>query len=105
MRSLLIIILPLLILSCTKEEKTCIDTNCADYSTQAEAQADLELNPECRGDLDADNDGLACENFFNNDNAAEDCPSTSNCGCSSKNKAECNTRCCAWVVGQGCNCR
>lgn len=33
------------------------------------------------------------------------CPTTSACGCSSKNKADCNTDCCAWTVGQGCGCK
>jgi len=35
--------------------------NCADYSTQAEAQAHLEENPDDPDGLDADDDGIACE--------------------------------------------
>ena len=39
----------------------CVDTNCADYTSMAAAQRDFNANPDCRGDLDADNDGIACE--------------------------------------------
>jgi len=93
-------------LSCSQEETTtCQDTNCADYSSQAAAQADFDADPFCRNDLDADNDGRACEDFFNADSPSGECPNTSSCGCSNKRKADCNTNCCAWVVGQGCGCR
>lgn len=33
------------------------------------------------------------------------CPTTAACGCSKLRKAECNTSCCKWTVGEGCNCR
>ena len=35
------------------------------------------------------------------------CPSTSACGCSGYNKAECeaNSDCCKWTTGQGCGCK
>lgn len=39
----------------------CEDTNCADYASRTEAQQNFDWDPDCRGDLDADNDGLACE--------------------------------------------
>lgn len=33
------------------------------------------------------------------------CPTTAACGCSNKNKSECETDpCCKWTVGQGCDC-
>ena len=35
------------------------------------------------------------------------CPTTSQCGCSGKNKSDCDAayNCCKWVVGTGCVCR
>ncbi|MFK7907347.1 MAG: hypothetical protein AB8B69_19585, partial [Chitinophagales bacterium] len=36
-------------------EILCEDTNCVDYSSRLQAQIDFDLNPDCRGDLDADN--------------------------------------------------
>lgn len=40
------------------------DKNCADFATQAEAQAELNKNPSDPNRLDADNDGYACESKF-----------------------------------------
>jgi hypothetical protein len=37
------------------------DLNCADFQTQAEAQAVYNQNPSDPHDLDRDNDGKACE--------------------------------------------
>jgi hypothetical protein len=37
--------------------------NCADFSSQAQAQAELDRNPSDPNNLDADNDGEACEDF------------------------------------------
>ncbi|WP_394970387.1 DUF4236 domain-containing protein [uncultured Croceitalea sp.] len=105
---LVLLILPLCIMltffSCSGEENTtpCRDTNCANYTSQANAQADFDADPECRNDLDADNDGIACEEPGN---SVKTCASTSNCGCSNKNKAPCQADpCCRWVVGEGCKC-
>lgn len=82
---------------------TCVDTNCADYSSQAAAQAAFDADPECRNDLDRDNDGIACEELGN---SVKICSSTSNCGCSNKRKDVCKRDpCCKWVVGTGCKCR
>lgn len=39
------------------------DLNCADFATQADAQANLIANPGDPNGLDADGDGTACENF------------------------------------------
>lgn len=92
-----------LIFSCSKEEKVCFDTNCADYTSQSAAQSAFNADPECRSDLDADNDGIACEE---NGNSVTICPITNNCGCSGLNKTPCeNNICCKWVVGDGCRCR
>ena len=94
-----------LIICCSKSEETssnCADTNCANYTSQAAAQADFDANPECRNDLDRDNDGIACEEPGN---SVKTCASTSNCGCSNKIKAECELDpCCKWIVGEGCKC-
>ncbi|GAA4278582.1 excalibur calcium-binding domain-containing protein [Aquimarina mytili] len=80
----------------------CRDTNCANYTSEAAAQAAFDADPECRNDLDRDNDGIACEEPGN---SVKNCASTSNCGCSNKRKAECeNDPCCRWVVGEGCKC-
>jgi Excalibur calcium-binding domain len=40
-----------------------IDLNCEDFATQAEAQAVLVANPSDPNNLDADDDGQACEEF------------------------------------------
>jgi len=80
----------------------CRDINCANYTSQAAAQAAYEADPECRNDLDADNDGIACEEPGN---SVKTCATNSNCGCSNKNKAPCQSDpCCRWVVGEGCKC-
>jgi hypothetical protein len=39
------------------------DLNCADFATQAEAQAVLDADPSDPNNLDADNDGVACEDL------------------------------------------
>ncbi|MEZ4776960.1 MAG: hypothetical protein R3D00_27545 [Bacteroidia bacterium] len=98
----LIVIGGIFFTSCGKEA-VCIDTNCANYTSQAAAQAAYEADPECRGDLDADKDGIACEEPGN---SVKNCGSTSNCGCSGYRKDECPTNpCCQWIVGDGCKCK
>ncbi|MFN3784684.1 MAG: excalibur calcium-binding domain-containing protein [Spirosomataceae bacterium] len=96
----------LTILSCSKTETVtvpCIDKNCGNYTSQAAAQADFISNPECRRDLDADKDGIACEEPGN---TVKTCLSTSNCGCSGKTKSVCGLDpCCQWIVGTGCKCK
>jgi hypothetical protein len=95
----------LILLSCTKSssENICIDINCANYTSQSAAQAAYEFDPECRNDLDADKDGVACEEPGN---SVKTCSSTSNCGCSNKTKSECGVDpCCQWIVGTGCKCK
>lgn len=84
------------------EISNCRDTNCANYTSQTAAQAAFDADPECRNDLDRDNDGIACEEPGN---SVKTCASTSNCGCSNKNKAPCEADpCCRWIVGEGCRC-
>lgn len=39
------------------------DLDCDDFGSQAEAQANLEANPNDPNRLDANNNGLACETF------------------------------------------
>lgn len=81
----------------------CIKTNCADYTSQASAQADFDSDPVCHDDLDADNDGLACEEPGN---SVTICSTTSSCGCSGHNKSPCEADpCCKWTVGSGCGCK
>jgi micrococcal nuclease len=38
-----------------------VDINCTDFQSQAEAQAELERDPSDSSNLDADDDGIACE--------------------------------------------
>jgi endonuclease YncB( thermonuclease family) len=40
-----------------------VDKDCADFRSQAEAQADLERDPSDPNNLDADNDAIACESY------------------------------------------
>ncbi len=37
------------------------DLNCDDFATQAQAQAELNINPSDPNNLDANNNGVACE--------------------------------------------
>ncbi len=96
-----------LIFSCSaadsvNDSNPCEDTNCANYISQSEAQAAYDADPECRNDLDADKDGIACEEPGN---GIKNCATTSNCGCSGKNKSSCQSdSCCKWIVGTGCKC-
>lgn len=39
------------------------DLNCSDFGSQEEAQAELEADPSDPNNLDADNDGTACDTF------------------------------------------
>jgi len=104
----LIVPILLILTSCSETESDinsssgCRDTNCANYTSMAAAQEAFDADPECRNDLDRDNDGIACEEPGN---SVRTCASTSNCGCSNKPKAQCETDpCCKWVVGEGCKC-
>lgn len=49
---------------CGSEDVTgCPDKTCSDYSTQAEAQAAFDADPDCLNNLDGDNDGIVCEHL------------------------------------------
>lgn len=98
----LILLLCTSLLACGDSETTCPDSNCGNYITQQEAQADFDLDPECRASLDNDNDGIACEHLSSPSGGG--CPTTASCGCSSKNKSDCGGPCCKWTVGSGCGC-
>lgn len=82
----------------------CPDKSCNDYSTQGEAQAAFDADPDCLGELDDDHDGVACEHLSGGTGAPSSCPTTVNCGCSGKSKSQCGGPCCKWIVGTGCRC-
>jgi hypothetical protein len=58
----------LLVAACSSSEDTdetnisgCAQKNCSDFSSQAEAQAAFDNNPNCYKNLDRDKDQKACE--------------------------------------------
>lgn len=69
-----------------------------------------ELSLEIQNDLESKIDiykwSFTIPSVINPTPIPSDCPTTSNCGCSNKNKLECQTSpCCQWIVGTGCKCR
>lgn len=58
-------ILLTIFLSCTDTTSNCETKRCSDFQTQSEAQQIFDLDRICYGNLDNDNDGLACENLPN----------------------------------------
>lgn len=56
-----------LVISCSdfSNKKGCPTKNCSDFSTQSQAQSTYDSDKECYKNLDADNDGTACENSSN----------------------------------------
>ena len=58
-----LVVLPLLLVFVSVARAQENNLNCADFSSQAEAQAELDRNPSAPNNLDADNDGQACEDF------------------------------------------
>ena len=44
---------------------SCPTKNCSDFSTQSQAQSTFNSNRNCYKNLDADSDGIACENLPN----------------------------------------
>jgi len=101
----------------SKEENVCPDATCDDYLTQGEAQAAFDADRDCLQKLDHDDDEIACEHVFDagtggtggsgsgSGTGGGTCPTTANCGCSNKNKDVCESACCKWVVGSGCQCK
>jgi hypothetical protein len=58
-----------LIISCSETSETqsavadCPTKTCGDFSSQAQAQSTYNSNKKCYKNLDADGDGIACENL------------------------------------------
>lgn len=50
-------------LSACKEEVKPKCKTCSDFNTQTEAKNYSNSNPDCAGNLDADNDGIPCESL------------------------------------------
>ena len=100
----LFIVSSLLIVSLTACDASlaCSSNVCSDYVKQSSAQQDLASFPEECSQLDLDGDGEACNEVGN---GVTECPTTSACGCSNYNMDQCSyDPCCAWTVGEGCNC-
>jgi hypothetical protein len=47
----------------SSSNSNCPTKNCADFATRAQAQATYNSNKNCYKNLDADGDGIACENL------------------------------------------
>ncbi|KLT69807.1 calcium-binding protein [Flavobacterium sp. ABG] len=47
----------------TTAKNNCPTKTCGDFTTQAQAQATFNSNKSCYKNLDADGDGIACENL------------------------------------------
>lgn len=113
-----ILVVVLLMMGCGSPDQTpCPTRTCNDYKTQAEAQVAFDNNKQCLGELDNDNDGIACEQLptgtgsgtgtggtGTGSGSGSGCPATAACGCSNKTKAQCVGPCCKWTVGSGCGC-
>ena len=98
----------LLIIGCGGNDKSpCPTKTCSDYQTQQQAQAAFDADKACLGELDNDNDGIACEQLSGGTGtgSGSSCPTTSSCGCSNKTKDQCSGPCCKWTVGSGCGCK
>lgn len=63
--SFLVAGLLLLIFSCSSDDGGCREQRCSDFMSQTEAQQAFEADRQCNENLDADNDGIACENLAN----------------------------------------
>ena len=103
----ILILLIVILTACTgeKDPVVCPDATCADFVSQQEAQNAFNANKDCLQQLDDDSDGIACEHLLDGGGSGG-CPTTSNCGCSNKNKSECeSSACCRWIVGTGCKCK
>lgn len=58
------ILLLLTLVACSDNDSApCPKKTCSDFTTQAQAQAAYDQNRDCLKNLDADNDGVACENL------------------------------------------
>ncbi len=61
---LLVLIIFIIGMSCT-DTSDCESKTCSDFSTQPEAQLIFDRDRSCYENLDADDDGIACENLSN----------------------------------------
>lgn len=50
--------------SCS-DSSDCDKKTCADFTSQSQAQSTYNSDTDCYDNLDADNDGIACENLSN----------------------------------------
>ena len=63
MKGLTLIALILLSACSPNSGEICRKTTCKDYQTQQEAQVDFDQNPDCRSNLDRDDDFIPCEHL------------------------------------------
>jgi ABC-type multidrug transport system fused ATPase/permease subunit len=59
--SIITVLVLMVVLGASRATAQTLDADCADFPTQADAQAELERNPSDPFDLDVDGDGIACE--------------------------------------------
>jgi hypothetical protein len=50
--------------ACTESGDECESKTCSDFQTQLEAQREFDSDPACYDNLDADGDGIPCENLL-----------------------------------------
>lgn len=121
-KRLLYFFLSLTVIACSSSApEGCPKKNCKDFLSQQAAQVAFEGDKKCFRNLDHDDDDEACEDEFATGGNANpgtggggggtvtptpsNCPTTSSCGCSGKNKSACGGACCKWTVGSGCGCK
>jgi hypothetical protein len=59
----MVILLSVMCPGCAQDTKPCPKRTCSNYTSQAEAQAAFDNDPDCLDNLDGDNDGVACEDL------------------------------------------
>lgn len=64
-RKWLLLAILIITISCSEESDDCPSKTCSDFTSQSQAQSEFEANRDCYENLDADNDGIACENLTN----------------------------------------
>ena len=62
--STLLLIVLIVLISCS-DDSNCESKKCSDFATQSEAQSMYNSDRNCYENLDADDDGIACENLSN----------------------------------------
>ncbi|MBY5162599.1 excalibur calcium-binding domain-containing protein [Salsipaludibacter albus] len=71
-RTFLMLLAAFLLAAVTGTAASAQDLDCDDFATQAEAQAAYDDDPSDPNGLDADDDGIACESYFDDGDGAED---------------------------------